>query len=82
MNLRDPAIYRIKRFHHIRTGDKWCIYPMYDYTHCISDALESITHSCCSLSLKIIARSMIGSLTNYSPLDYYLLAHAKLSSHA
>lgn len=52
MNLRDPAIYRIKRFHHIRTGDKWCIYPMYDYTHCISDALESITHSCCSLEFE------------------------------
>ena len=45
INLRDPAIYRIRRAHHIRTGDKWCIYPMYDYTHCISDALEGITHS-------------------------------------
>ncbi len=52
MNMRDPAIYRIRRFHHIRTGDKWCIYPMYDYTHCISDALESITHSCCSLEFE------------------------------
>ena len=52
MNMRDPAIYRIKRFHHIRTGDEWCIYPMYDYTHCISDALESITHSCCSLEFE------------------------------
>ena len=52
MNLRDPAIYRIKRAHHIRTGDKWCIYPMYDYTHCISDALEGITHSCCSLEFE------------------------------
>lgn len=52
MNLRDPAIYRIKRAHHIRTGDKWVIYPMYDYTHCISDALEGITHSCCSLEFE------------------------------
>lgn len=52
INLRDPIIYRIKRFHHIRTGDKWCIYPMYDYTHCISDALESITHSCCTLEFE------------------------------
>jgi glutaminyl-tRNA synthetase len=52
INLRDPVIYRIKRFHHIRTGDKWCIYPMYDYTHCISDALEGITHSCCSLEFE------------------------------
>ncbi|MCC2624885.1 MAG: glutamine--tRNA ligase [Burkholderiales bacterium] len=52
MNLRDPVIYRIKRDHHIRTGNKWCIYPMYDYTHCISDALEGITHSCCSLEFE------------------------------
>ena len=52
INLRDPVIYRIKRAHHIRTGDKWCIYPMYDYTHCISDALEGITHSCCSLEFE------------------------------
>jgi glutaminyl-tRNA synthetase len=49
MNLRDPAIYRIRRVHHQRTGDAWCIYPMYDYTHCISDALENITHSLCTL---------------------------------
>ena len=52
MNLRDPVIYRIKKEHHHRTGDKWCIYPMYDYTHCISDALEGITHSCCSLEFE------------------------------
>jgi glutaminyl-tRNA synthetase len=49
MNLRDPAIYRIRHAHHHRTGDKWCIYPMYDYTHPISDALENITHSICTL---------------------------------
>ncbi len=49
INMRDPVIYRIRRAHHIRTGDKWCIYPMYDYTHCISDALEGITHSLCTL---------------------------------
>jgi glutaminyl-tRNA synthetase len=49
MNLRDPTIYRIRRAHHIRTGDAWCIYPMYDYTHAISDALEEITHSLCTL---------------------------------
>jgi glutaminyl-tRNA synthetase len=52
INLRDPAIYRIRRVHHIRTGDKWCIYPMYDYTHCISDALEGITHSLCTLEFE------------------------------
>jgi glutaminyl-tRNA synthetase len=52
MNMRDPVIYRIRRVHHIRTGDKWCIYPMYDYTHCISDALEGITHSLCTLEFE------------------------------
>ncbi len=50
--MRDPAIYRIRRAHHIRTGDQWCIYPMYDYTHCISDALEGITHSICTLEFE------------------------------
>jgi glutaminyl-tRNA synthetase len=52
INLRDPVIYRIKRAHHIRTGDAWVIYPMYDYTHCISDALENITHSLCTLEFE------------------------------
>lgn len=52
MNLRDPVIYRIRRTHHIRTQDQWCIYPMYDYTHCISDALENITHSLCTLEFE------------------------------
>ena len=52
MNMRDPVLYRIRRAHHIRTGDAWCIYPMYDYTHCISDALEGITHSLCTLEFE------------------------------
>lgn len=52
INLRDPVIYRIRRAHHLRTGDRWCIYPMYDYTHCISDALEGITHSLCTLEFE------------------------------
>ena len=52
INLRDPAIYRIRRAHHIRTGDAGCISPMYDYTHCISDALEGITHSLCTLEFE------------------------------
>ena len=52
MNMRDPVIYRIRRQHHHQTGDKWCIYPMYDYTHCISDALEQITHSLCTLEFE------------------------------
>lgn len=53
MLMRDPVLYRIKRMHHIKTGDKWCIYPMYDFTHCISDALESITHSLCTLEFEV-----------------------------
>jgi len=51
-NLRDPVIYRIRKAAHHRTGDSWCIYPMYDYTHCISDALENITHSICTLEFE------------------------------
>ncbi len=49
MNMRDPTIYRIRRAHHHQTGDEWCIYPMYDYAHPISDSLEGITHSLCSM---------------------------------
>ncbi len=52
MNLRDPVIYRIRYQSHQRTGDDWCIYPMYDYTHCICDALEHISHSLCTLEFE------------------------------
>ena len=52
INMRDPAIYRIRHADHHRTGGKWCIYPLYDYTHCISDALENITHSICTLEFE------------------------------
>ena len=52
INLRDPAIYRIKREHHHRTGDKWCIYPLYSYAHPLEDALEQITHSICTLEFE------------------------------
>jgi glutaminyl-tRNA synthetase len=52
INMRDPVIYRIKKVSHHRTGTEWCIYPMYDYTHCISDAIEGITHSCCTLEFE------------------------------
>jgi len=52
INMRDPVIYRIRHAHHHRTGDAWCVYPMYDYTHCISDALENITHSLCTLEFE------------------------------
>ncbi len=52
MNMRDPVLYRIAHIPHHRTGDKWCIYPMYDYAHPISDALENITHSICTLEFE------------------------------
>ncbi len=52
INMRDPAIYRIRHVAHHRTGDKWCVYPLYDYAHCISDALERITHSICTLEFQ------------------------------
>ena len=52
LNLRDPVIYRILHSEHHRTGSKWCIYPMYDFTHCICDALEGITHSLCTLEFE------------------------------
>ena len=50
--MRDPVIYRILKRPHHRTGDKWCIYPMYDFTHCLSDAIEGITHSLCTLEFQ------------------------------
>lgn len=50
--MRDPVIYRVRFIEHHQTGDKWCIYPMYDFTHCISDALEGITHSLCTLEFQ------------------------------
>jgi len=52
MTMRDPTMYRIKKAAHHRTGDKWCIYPMYDFTHCISDSIEGITHSICTLEFE------------------------------
>ena len=52
MVMRDPVLYRIKFASHHQTGDKWCIYPMYDFTHCISDAIERITHSICTLEFQ------------------------------
>ena len=70
INLRDPVLYRIKRAHHIRTGDAWCIYPMYDYTHCISDALECITHSLCTLEFE-----------DHRPLYDWVLEQLSVPSH-
>ena len=52
INMRDPVLYRIRHIVHHQTGDKWCIYPTYDYTHCLSDAIENITHSLCTLEFE------------------------------
>ena len=52
INMRDPTLYRIRKVNHVRTGDSWSIYPMYDYTHCVSDAIEGVTHSLCTLEFE------------------------------
>tara|TARA_R110002072_G_scaffold64_13_gene485 strand:+ start:22175 stop:23851 length:1677 start_codon:yes stop_codon:yes gene_type:complete len=70
INLRDPAIYRIRHVHHHQTGDAWCIYPLYDYTHCISDSLEGITHSLCDLGFE-----------DHRPLYDWVLDNLKLNCH-
>jgi glutaminyl-tRNA synthetase len=70
INMRDPVMYRILRATHHRTGDRWCIYPMYDYTHCISDSLERITHSICTLEFedhRPLYDWFLDSLTLYHP---------------
>ncbi|MGN6386628.1 MAG: glutamine--tRNA ligase/YqeY domain fusion protein [Verrucomicrobiota bacterium] len=53
IHLRDPLLYRIRKVDHHRTGDKWCIYPLYDFTHCLSDMIEGITHSLCTLEFEV-----------------------------
>lgn len=70
LNMRDPTIYRIRRVKHHRTGKKWCIYPMYDFTHCLSDSIEGITHSICTLEFE-----------NNRPLYDWFLDQLKLKSH-
>ena len=70
INLRDPALYRIRNVAHHRTGDKWCIYPMYDWTHGISDALETITHSICTLEFE-----------NHRPLYDWFLEQLEVPRH-
>lgn len=67
VNMRDPVLYRIRHAHHQRTGDEWCIYPMYDYAHPISDALELITHSLCTLEFQD-HRPLYDWLVNNLPL--------------
>jgi len=69
INLRDPAIYRIQHQSHPRTGDKWCVYPMYDFAHGQSDAIEGITHSLCTMEFE-----------NHRPLYEWLLAHLPVAS--
>ena len=70
INLRDPAIYRIRHIAHQRTGDVWCIYPMYDFTHCICDALEGISHSLCTLEFE-----------DHRPLYDWVLDNIELNYH-
>lgn len=70
INLRDPAIYRIRHVKHHQTGDKWCIYPLYDYTHCISDSIEGITHSLCDLGFEA-----------HRPLYDWVLDNIKINCH-
>lgn len=70
INMRDPVIYRILRARHHRTGDKWCIYPMYDYAHPISDALEGITHSICTLEFE-----------DHRPLYNWVLENISIPHH-
>jgi glutaminyl-tRNA synthetase len=70
LNLRDPVIYRIKKVTHHRTGAVWCIYPMYDYAHCISDSIEGITHSICTLEFE-----------DHRPLYDWVLDALKLPCH-
>jgi len=70
LNLRDPTMYRIKRVSHHRTGEKWCIYPMYDFTHCLSDSIERITHSICTLEFE-----------NNRPLYNWFLDELKVECH-
>lgn len=69
MLLRDPLLYRIKHAHHYRTGDDWCIYPMYDYAHPLSDAIEGITHSICTLEFEV-HRPLYDWLVEHVPVDW------------
>jgi glutaminyl-tRNA synthetase len=70
IHLRDPAIYRIRRATHHRTGDKWCIYPIYDFAHCLEDSIEGITHSFCTLEFEI-----------HRPLYDWFLAQLDVKCH-
>lgn len=87
INMRDPAIYRIRRAHHHNTGDKWCIYPMYTFAHPIEDALEQITHSICTLEFEdqrpfydwLMARLVEANLLNNPVPHQYEFARLNLT---
>lgn len=87
INLRDPAIYRIRKAHHHHTGDAWCIYPMYTFAHPIEDALENITHSICTLEFEdqrpfydwLLARLLEGGLISAPPPRQYEFARLNLT---
>ena len=70
LHMRDPVLYRIRKTAHHRTGDKWCIYPMYDFTHCLSDSIEGITHSLCTLEFEV-----------HRPLYDWVLANVSVDCH-
>jgi glutaminyl-tRNA synthetase len=70
IHMRDPAIYRIRKVEHHRTGNQWCIYPMYDYAHCLSDSIEGITHSICTLEFEV-----------HRPLYDWILDELKTQRH-
>jgi glutaminyl-tRNA synthetase len=81
INMRDPIIYRVRNAIHHRTGDDWCIYPMYDFTHCLSDAIENITHSVCTLEFedhRALYDWVIDSLETPSRPRQYEFARLKL----
>ncbi|MED5358207.1 MAG: glutamine--tRNA ligase, partial [Pseudomonadota bacterium] len=69
MKMRDPLLYRIRHAHHPRTGDAWCIYPMYDYAHCLSDSIEGITHSICTLEFEN-NRELYDWVLAHAPVDH------------
>ncbi len=70
LNMRDPTLYRIRKVAHHRTGSRWCVYPMYDFAHCLSDSIEGITHSICTLEFE-----------NNRPLYDWILDHLNVENH-
>jgi glutaminyl-tRNA synthetase len=77
-NLRDPVFYRIKYKHHVISGDKWCVYPSYDFTHCIVDSLENVTHSLCTLEFETRRESYYWLLKNLNLYKPHVWEFSKL----